>query len=109
MQPVELVVETRAQLRLLLGHSHAVVNVCRGSHLHLANGVGSHHVNVPAIPAATWSAFFLRAVSPPCGFHLASATLVASTGMDAARGSVFDNIPTVGVLHKLFKHLRSLR
>ena len=24
----------------------------------------------------------------PCGFHLASASLVASTGMDAARGSV---------------------
>ena len=41
----------------------------------------------------------------PCGFHLARASLVASTGMDAARGSVVENIPTVGVLHKLFQNL----
>ena len=37
----------------------------------------------------------------PCGFHRASASLVTSPGMDAARGSVVENIPTFGVLHKL--------
>ena len=44
MQPTEPVVETRAQLRLLLGHSHAVFNVRRGSHLHPANGVGGYQL-----------------------------------------------------------------
>ena len=46
MQPVEQVVEARAQLRLLLGHSHAVFNVWRGSHLYPANGVGSNQLMI---------------------------------------------------------------
>ena len=44
MQPIEPLVETRAQLRLVLGHSHAVFNVRRGSHLHPANGVGGNQL-----------------------------------------------------------------
>ena len=38
----------------------------------------------------------------PCGIHLSSASVVASTGMDAARGSLVENNTTVGELHKLF-------
>ena len=66
--------ETRAQLRLLLGHSHAVFNVWRGSHLHPANEVGNHHQVIastcPPYPQATWSAFFFRAVSPWLGWTI---------------------------------------
>ena len=41
LKPVEPVVETRTQLRLELGHSHAVFNVWRGSHLRPANGLAA--------------------------------------------------------------------
>ena len=59
--------ETRAQLRLLLGHSHAVFKGVEGiTSASSKRGwqlSAGHRVNVPAIPATTWGAFFfLRAV-----------------------------------------------
>ena len=41
LQPVVLVMETRTQPRLGLGHSQAVLNVWSGTHLHPATGLAS--------------------------------------------------------------------
>ena len=67
---VELVVKTRAQLRLLLGHSHAVFRRVEGitsaSSKRSWQLSAGHRVNVPAMPVARWGALSF-ALSPWLG------------------------------------------
>ena len=44
MQPTELVVETRAQLRPILDHSHTVLNLWKWITSASSKGVGSHQL-----------------------------------------------------------------
>ena len=62
LQPTELVVETRAQLRRVLDLSHAVFNVEGITSASSKRGwqqSAGHCVNLPSIPKATWVASFI--------------------------------------------------
>ena len=89
--------ETRAQLRLLLGHSHAVFNVWRGSHLHPANGVGSHH----QVIASTCPPYPQRPGVPFSSRCLSLVGLDKPRNHDADHGRNFEIATYVAILDAL--------